>query len=283
MQDETCVGRFVRYDCGPLAGRVIRAELHEFQKPDMGRKFAKRDRRPLDPPPVIRLRMFELLNPGLPSEQEAELPAEYADTYTPIPFDIAALTISSSDIDVSGLIAHIDLFPVPPPTEGQPAPSFPPPPVSVDLGFLGPSALSPRPSSPTGSVFGSSFVHAVHMDWRGEPVIFFVFSDVSVRQEGYFCLRYRFFDLFSRTAGSSDVPIAAELYSGGFVVHSTKDFPGLQPSTPLTKHLSRWGVRVNLREGDRRRAAGDSSDDDDSRDRSANSRKTLKNARPPTR
>jgi len=62
--------------------------------------------------------------------------------------------------------------------------------------------------------------------------------------------------------GSSDVPIAAELYSGAFVVHSTKDFPGLQPSTPLTKHLSRWGVRVNLREGDRRKP-GDSSGDDE--------------------
>lgn len=266
MPDESCAGNFVRYDCGPLAGRIVRAELHEYQRPAIGRKFAKRDRRPLDPPPVVRLRMFELLDAGHQSEREVEL--------------------SADEIDVSGLIAHIDLFPVPPPAEGQFAPVFPPPPATMDLGFLG-SSLSPRPSSPssrhserhlgiptapptpsssmpsTGSIFGSSFVHAVHMDWRGEPVIFFVFSDLSVRLEGYFSLRYRFFDLFSRTVGSSDVPIAAELYSGAFVVHSTKEFPGLQPSTPLTKHLSRWGVRVNLREGDRRRPGGDSSGDDD--------------------
>jgi len=175
MADASCVGNFVRYDCGPLAGRIVRAELHEYQKPDIGRKFAKRDRRPLDPPPVVRLRMFELLDPGLPSECEVEL--------------------SADDIDVSGLIAQIDLFPVPPPIEGPLTPVFPPPPPTVDLGFLG-ASLSPissslhpqrgfgiptAPATPsssipsTGSIFGSSFVHAVHMDWRGEPVIFFVF------------------------------------------------------------------------------------------------------------
>lgn len=48
----------------------------------------------------------------------------------------------------------------------------------------------------THALFGSSFVHAVQMDWRGESVVFFVFSDLSVRYEGFFCMRYRCFDLF---------------------------------------------------------------------------------------
>jgi len=291
MQDESCVGQFLKYDSGPLAGRCVRSELHEYQKPDLGRKFAKRDRRPLDPPPVIRLRMFELLDEGLPTQREEEIPAD--------------------DIDISGLVAHLDLFPVPQPTDGatSTAPAFPPAPsATVNVAYLGqppatfyantkaqdtqtqhvpsPPIASTSAAPATGALFGSSFVHAVHMDWRGEPVVFFVFSDLSVRLEGYFCLRYRFFDLFSRTAGSDDVPIAAELYSGVFVIYSTKEFPGLQASTPLTKHLSRWGVRVNLREGERRRVAADSSGDEDEPGGASTSTaapKTHKRGRPPGR
>ena len=107
-----------------------------------------------------------------------------------------------------------------------------------------------------------------------------------------FCLR-------SRTACSGDIPIAAELYSGTFVIYSTKKyalpmaqlgllvftllglcaccmgyhrpyftnyassrFPGLQASTALTKHLTRWGVRANIRSNDRRKQTEDSSEDE---------------------
>jgi len=36
-------------------------------------------------------------------------------------------------------------------------------------------------------------------------------------------------------------------------VYSTKEFPGLRASTDLTKHLSYFGVRLNLRETERKR------------------------------
>jgi hypothetical protein len=99
------------------------------------------------------------------------------------------------------------------------------------------------------------------LDMTGNQVIFFVFADLSVRVEGSsFKLRYRFFDLCSRMEDSEDIPVSAELFSGTFVIYSTKEFPGLQASTPLTKHLSRFGVRVNLREGERRRRSDDSSE-----------------------
>ncbi len=55
---------------------------------------------------------------------------------------------------------------------------------------------------------------------------------------------------------------STSLYSIIYCLANLNSFPGLQPSTPLTKHLSRWGVRVNLREGDRKRP-GDSSGDDE--------------------
>ncbi|KAG8933348.1 hypothetical protein FRC02_012101 [Tulasnella sp. 418] len=232
--DDSTIGKPITYSSGPYAGRTIRAELHEYQKPDLGRKFAKRDRRPLDPPPVVRLRLWEVFDLGLPTQSEHELHAD--------------------DIDIMGLVAHIDLFPAPDPNSNNPIPD--------------------TSNSLTTSVFGSSFVHAVHMlDMTGQPVVFFVWADVSVRLEGSFALRYRFFDLLSHVPNSNAIPVAAELYSGPFTVYSTKEFPGLQASTPLTKHLSRWGVRVNLREGERRRkpisggrARSDDDDDEDDED-----------------
>jgi len=57
-----------------------------------------------------------------------------------------------------------------------------------------------------------------------------------VRREGVFVLRYRMFDLFS-AAGGERASTLAELYGGPFKVYSTRDFPGLEPSTDLTKVL----------------------------------------------
>jgi len=64
-----------------------------------------------------------------------------------------------SDIDIQGLVAHVDLFPAPNPNTGAS------------------SSTHPQNVSLTTSVFGSSFVHAVHMlDMTGQPVVFFVFA-----------------------------------------------------------------------------------------------------------
>jgi len=206
--------------------------------------------------------MFELHGAGLPSQYELEIPPE--------------------DIDISGLVAHVDLFAVksPPPSSElsrySPLPYHSPvnngdgciiiPPQRssscqqpAEDGSAPPNTIS----SCTNAIFGSSFVHVIQIDWQGQPMVFFVFSDLSVRFEGPFCMRYRCFDLFSRTACSGDIPIAAELYSGAFVIYSTKKFPGLQASTALTKHLTRWGVRANMRNNDQRKPIEDSSEEDE--------------------
>ncbi|KAG8695225.1 hypothetical protein FRC09_009290 [Ceratobasidium sp. 395] len=232
-------------------------------------RFAKRDRRPVDPPPVVRLRMFEMKGAGTPNEREEEIHAD--------------------SIDVSGLVAHVDLFPVRPTEDMRHAPGTEEKPTNVATEPSSSQGSQPlvqatgelhqgqwlddrvidveESSKLTGAVFGSSFVHAVQvLDMSGDNVILFVFADLSVKMEGHFVYRYRSFDLFGRVAGSEDVPIAAELFSGVFVIYSTKEFPGLQASTPLTKHLGRWGVRVNLRETSRRRKGkkgGDEDDDDE--------------------
>lgn len=60
-----------------------------------------------------------------------------------------------------------------------------------------------------------------------------------MKTEGNFILRYRVFDIFSRPYNyHGDLAIQAECYGGLFRVYSTKEFPGLQASTELTKVCS---------------------------------------------
>lgn len=108
-----------------------------------------------------------------------------------------------------------------------------------------------------------------------------------MKYEGEFLLRYRVFDLFSLPRGHRDIAIQAECYGAAFRIYTTKDFPGLPPSTALTKvsavgydsethadsrvyqELARVGVRLSVRDTGKkattkRRKRSDSFDEDDS-------------------
>ncbi|XP_006455353.1 hypothetical protein AGABI2DRAFT_76149, partial [Agaricus bisporus var. bisporus H97] len=111
-------------------------------------------------------------------------------------------------------------------------------------------------SKNTTCLVGATFVQPVHVELSGQKSIVFVFSDLAVKSEGTFTLRYRIFDLFSPTPDPrvTTFNILAECWAkGSFRIYSTKEFPGLPASTELTKHLARWGVRLNIRETERRR------------------------------
>ena len=56
-----------------------------------------------------------------------------------------------------------------------------------------------------------------------------------MKTEGVFVLRYRVFDLYGSPKEHVDRTMRAECFGGPFRVYSTKDFPGLQASTDLTK------------------------------------------------
>lgn len=123
----------------------------------------------------------------------------------------------------------------------------------IDTGTL---PLPTESDKLTRCLFGEYYSHAASiLDLSGRAAIYFVFSDLSVKLEGLFRPRYRFFDLFSRCEWSADVPVLAECWGGVFAVYSTKEFPGLKASSELTKHLNRWGIRVNIRETERKRRA----------------------------
>ncbi|KAJ1935641.1 hypothetical protein EC988_008419, partial [Linderina pennispora] len=132
---------------------------------------------------------------------------------------------------------------------------------------------SADPFSQSFTVSPSYFMHVQLMDEAGEQVIrqikghkadamagsmvsplhtlrdesmaqgaYFVFSDLSVRMEGSFRLRFDLFELddcmvHSRASATSDV----------FSVYSPKRFPGMMESTRLSKLFADQGLRIRIR------------------------------------
>ncbi|KAJ7326182.1 velvet factor-domain-containing protein [Mycena albidolilacea] len=267
QQTASLVGRPIHFTEGQFAGKTIRAKLQELQAAAFGRKYAKVDRRPLDPPPVAWLRLFEVFNAMTEAETEVE--------------------IDYDNIHILGLMCTVDLIPVagpdspstssPPTTPGSNG-SFAHSPYSPqspngNYGFGSP--ISPQqqlysaPSSPgmdhsyglgegsppkaTNALAGTTFVQVDSIPWKGQTCLLFTFADLAVKTEGYFILQYRFFDLFSRPTGHADQPIQADCCGRPFRIYSSKEVPPLGKSTELTKHLARYGVRVNVRETERKR------------------------------
>jgi len=105
----------------------------------------------------------------------------------------------------------------------------------------------------TEALSGTTFVASSCLDYQSKPALMFIFSDLAVKTEGTYFLRYRVFDILARAAGDREHPALAECYGGLFRVYSTKAFPGLRASTDLTKHISYRGVRLNSREHERKR------------------------------
>ncbi|OCH91183.1 hypothetical protein OBBRIDRAFT_792583 [Obba rivulosa] len=341
----------VTFITGPFAGHTLRLELEELQKADLGRKYARKDRRPLDPPSVIQLKLFEVYNPGTDRYFEREfepydevkgfgilchvdlfpVPDEQASTFSrnhppgqhlrrvesQYPTNQPSFSGQSPTGPSHGLTTTFSLAgtyhasPGPPPrlpadfytvpsqayssasSSSQPAqvmsyrtytsspraPSSGFPSLSLQIPYVSTSVLDSavfarHPSSGavasdvvayfgdfpiaegskcTEALAGATCAQIAIVEYKGKSAMMFIFSDLAVKMEGSFILRYRVFSLFSRVEGNHDVPILAECYGGRFRIYSTKDFPGLRPSTDLTKHLALYGVRLNLRESERKR------------------------------
>ncbi|KAJ6552875.1 velvet factor-domain-containing protein [Mycena capillaripes] len=221
------IGRTIHFTQGQFAGKTIRATLQELQAPVVGRKTvstpreAKVDRRPLDPPPVAWLRLFEVFNVGTMGESQTEM--------------------NYDNIHLSGLVCTVDLMT----SEFSPSRRFD--------SSSSPAALSGTSHKVTGELAGMTSVQADSIPWKGSTCLLFTFNDLAVKSEGIFLLQYRFFDLFSTASGHADPPIQAECWGAPFRVYSTRETPTLGKSTELSKLLKRYGVPVNARETERKR------------------------------
>ncbi|KAI8137065.1 velvet factor-domain-containing protein [Fennellomyces sp. T-0311] len=82
---------------------------------------------------------------------------------------------------------------------------------------------------------------------RGEPGIYFVFHDLSVRTDGRFTLKFMFMDLAAGDPRTMAASVSAEVFSDSFTVYTAKKFPGMTESTPLSRAFARQGVKIITR------------------------------------
>ena len=118
---------------------------------------------------------------------------------------------------------------------------------------------------------------------RPRPAAYFIFSDLSVRHEGWFRLRFQLFEkvkmpgdadpdrplpLERDGVSSTNRPMTGmsnrmEVVSAPFQVYSAKKFPGLSESTALSRIVAEQGCRVRIRRDVRQRKRTATKDDAD--------------------
>ncbi|WWD16627.1 hypothetical protein CI109_101056 [Kwoniella shandongensis] len=103
-------------------------------------------------------------------------------------------------------------------------------------------------------------------DADGRSGLFFFAADLGIRTEGTFTLRMAMTDLSSLMRPDiwtgDKAPVQAQTYSEPFTVYSAKRFPGVIPTTPLTKVFAAQGVKLSVREN-RKGGGGDEGEEDD--------------------
>ncbi|KAJ4479656.1 velvet factor-domain-containing protein [Lentinula edodes] len=211
-------GKAIYFQTGQWAGRIIRAELHELQHAELGRRHTEVDKTLLDPPPVVALRLFELSAMG----QENEI-------------------LTNEDIETIGLLCVAELVPVADiSSSGSSSHEY-------ESNHHMPNSSSPEslpvpgsevPQLAADALVGTLIVRPHLIELDGRKNLLFVFSNLHVLSLGLFRLRYKLLDMPSATPGNPDTIIQAECTGGVFRVFSVEDFPGLQPLTNLTQILS---------------------------------------------
>jgi hypothetical protein len=204
--------------------------LHSLTQP------AAADRRPVDPPPVVELRIFELVNEG----------------------ELKETTMS---YDASFML-HASLENARPIASGQ------------------------RFGAPMSPVLTGLPVAAANYLDRPKPAAYFIFSDLSVRHEGWYRLRFTLLEQVKLPEDADPgMPIAVavnqdpsspaagrvqtgmtnrmEVVSAPFQVFSAKKFPGLSESTELSRVVAEQGCRVRIRRDVRQRKRTSTKDEID--------------------
>lgn len=197
-------------------GRKITYQLNVVQQPERARACGQgakssTDRRPIDPPPILDLRIFEGEGPNT-----VDITVSYKASF----FVWASLEQARN----------------------------------IAQGRL----PQPQPSTP---VLCGTPVAGIQYLERPQPAGYFIFPDLSVRNEGKYRLNFSLYedlkdpmleDLEPRSSlveggGPDSVTGRLEVKSTPFIVYSAKKFPGLAESTALSRMVADQGCRVRIR------------------------------------
>lgn len=202
--------------------------------------FGERDRRVIDPPPIVQLSLKDF-NPKS-SADIAELRW---------PFNIVHCALLSVPPQPSTYSPTSDVTAVPDPNQSN----------RVSRRLMGTLVASPfvgnDPEAPQSSEDNANLG------------CFFVFPDLSCRQNGHYRLRFTLMKVsMPNSTEDGQGSIAGSIDSDIFEVFSAKDFPGMRASTALTKELKRQGATVSVKKGKGQRKRGGSGSDKSSSDES---------------
>ncbi|CAF9943409.1 MAG: hypothetical protein ALECFALPRED_000302 [Alectoria fallacina] len=210
--------------------------------------FGERDRRVIDPPPIVQLSLKDF-NPKS-SADIAELRW---------PFNIVHCALLSVLPQPSTYPPTSDVTAVPDPNQSN----------RVSRRLMGTLVASPfvgnDPEAPQSS------------DDNARLGCFFVFPDLSCRQNGHYRLRFTLMKVsMPNSTEDGQGSIAGSIDSDVFEVFSAKDFPGMRASTALTKELKRQGATVSVKKGKGQRKRGGSGSEKSSSDESDGASKVPK-------
>ncbi|EIW76977.1 hypothetical protein CONPUDRAFT_168681, partial [Coniophora puteana RWD-64-598 SS2] len=184
-------------------------ELTVRQEPKQARMCGVgSDRRPIDPPPIVQLRVIDpqTRQPPAANPDLDDSDPNYAHSFLQNPYYFMFASLAKPDDD-------------------------------AELHWL----KDGKTRCTTGSVV-SSLYHLKDTENHNEDAGFFVFPDLSVRTEGSYRLKLSLFEV----VGNS-VRHCKSIYSAPFYVYTAKKFPGMEESTPLSCSLADQGIKIRIR------------------------------------
>ncbi|KAG2174603.1 hypothetical protein INT44_006867 [Umbelopsis vinacea] len=229
---------------------VNRYRLEVIQHPLRARccGFGEKDRRPIDPPPVLQL----------------FVEGEDGELITVSSLDISFFLVqcdlySDNGTEERNIVLHPSIVPN---THFTTTSSAISPPISGGVSVASKSAqyggslstvISLRNPTPTRNLMGSLIANAIQLENPQKTTgIYFVFPDLSVRSEGKYTLKFMFFDLAVGEPLTMSTKVQAEVYTQSFTVYSAKKFPGMTgKSTELSKCFARQGIKIPIRKESR--------------------------------
>ncbi|KAF5347320.1 hypothetical protein D9756_009916 [Leucocoprinus leucothites] len=232
-------------DCSILTSNTPHhARIYELivrQEPKQARMCGvggKADRRPIDPPPIVQLRVIDPLTSSSSSSSSSTGHNMSSSSNSP-PSSPPPTTHSH----------YPNHEPGPPADAAAYAQSY----LQNPYYFMFASLAKPdddtelhwlkdgRTRCTTGSVV-SSLYHLKDPQHNNEDAGFFVFPDLSVRTEGSYRLKLSLFEVVG-----NNVRHCKSIYSAPFYVYTAKKFPGMEESTPLSCSLADQGIKIRIR------------------------------------
>ncbi|KNG86865.1 velvet factor protein [Aspergillus nomiae NRRL 13137] len=215
-----------------------RYHLHIRQQPMAARAcgFGDRDRRPVDPPPIIQLLLTDF-DPV--SDQDKDILQDPRFAVGCLLFPAATPPQQGPpDRERGGTIRESRLGSTASPGQSTPLLS--------GKAFISPFYVDADPDPATAPAHPTSEDYVTQRTSTGpvrmkQPAAFFIFSDLSIHAAGEYRLQFRLMNWGHVEDTGQPMPILAEAWSEPFRVFPAKDFPGMQDSSPLAEGLKELG------------------------------------------